>query len=170
MGMKPSEINQIDKLLFTPCGLELSNVRKEKEGEEYSAHTFQLSERKVKFRIAKTTPTKTGQFVAIWKRNKEGITEPFESSDDIDFLIIATKKELCFGCFILPKAILHEKRILSDSMRDGKRGMRVYSTWDATTNKQAQKTQEWMSRYFFDLSQDKPINFTKAKELFSIES
>src|SRR5690554_6010639 len=143
--MTNAEIIQFDKLLFTPCGLELTNIEREKESQEYSAHTFQLGDRKLKFRTAKITPSKTGQFVAIWKRNEAGITEPLDVADDVDFLIIATKMESRLGCFIFPKAILHEKRIMSDNVRDGKRGMRVYPTWDITTNSQAQKTQEWMS-------------------------
>src|SRR5690554_7858990 len=128
--MTNSEIRQIEKLVFTPCGLKLSNIQSEKESQEYCAHDFRLGERKVKFRTARITATKTGQFVAIWKRNEAGITEPLDSSDTIDFLIIATKKESAFGCFIFPKAVLLEKKIMSNSGSSGKRGMRVYPTWD----------------------------------------
>ena len=115
--------------------------------------------------MPKITPTKTGQFVTIWKRNQDGITVPFDVSDDYDFYIIATRKENNFGVFIFPKIILHQKEILSDKVKDGKRGIRVYPPWDKTTNKQAQKTQIWQTKYFLNLSEDCPLDLQKAHEL-----
>lgn len=160
-----SELELIEKSVFKLCVLELTNVEIELESQEYFAHNFELGGQKVKFRTAKITPTKTGQFVTIWKRNEKGITEPFSISDDIDFYIIATRKDKKFGLFIFPKKVLYENRILSDKTRDGKRGIRVYPTWDSTTNKQAQKTQLWQAKYFLEISQDKQIDLTRAKKL-----
>jgi hypothetical protein len=76
--MNSIEIQLLEKLIFKPQGIKLSNVEKEPESLEYLAHTFQLNGQIVKFRKAKITPTKTGQFVTIWKRNAEGITAPFQ--------------------------------------------------------------------------------------------
>ncbi len=160
-----SEIELINKFVFKNCRIVLTEVEAELESKEYLAHDFKLDGQKIKFRKAKITPTKTGQFVSIWKRNEKGITEPFDILDDFDFYIIAARKETNFGLFIFPKTVLYKNRILSDKIRDGKRGIRVYPTWDITTNKQAQKTQLWQTKYFLDLSQDKLINLKKAEEL-----
>ena len=80
---RDSAIELIDKLLFLPLGLKMTNVEKELEGHEYSAHNFQLDGQNVKFRIAKITPTKTGQFVTTWRRSDKGITEPFNISYNV---------------------------------------------------------------------------------------
>lgn len=160
-----SELELINKSIFELCGLEFTNVETELESKEYFAHNFKLNGRNVKFRTAKITPTKTGQFVAIWKRNEKGITEPFDILDDIEFYIIATRQNENFGLFIFPKTVLHENRILSDKIRDGKRGIRVYPTWDLTTNKQAQKTQLWQTKYFIDLTTDDKADLKTAKKI-----
>jgi hypothetical protein len=164
-----SEIELINKLIFNPCGLELSNIESELASQEYFAHTFNLAGQNVKFRTAKITPTKLGQFVTIWKRNRQGITEPFHISDDFYFYIIATRKDKEFGIFIFPKMVLLEKRILSDDTKAGKRGIRVYPTWDLAINKQAQKTQRWQSKYFLNLSDDMKIDLGVAKLLLHMD-
>ncbi len=164
-----SSIELIDKYIFKPCELELTNLEKELESQEYFAHTFRLNHKNIKFRTAKITPTKTGQFVTIWKRNEKGITEPFNILDEIDFYIIATKKETKFGVFIFSKAILDENKILSNKTRNGKRGIRVYPTWDLVTNKQAQKTQLWQTKYFLEISENEQIDLKKIKILLDLE-
>jgi len=167
----PTELESIDKLVFKACGLELTNVENERESQEYLAYNFLLDGQNVKFRKAKITPTKIGQFVTIWKRNKNGFTEPFEVSDGFEFYIISTRQNENFGLFIFPKSVLYKKKILSDKTKqqDGKRGIRVYPTWDLTTNKQAQKTQSWQTKYFLDISPDKEIDLEKARNLLSLE-
>ena len=164
-----SELELIDKSVFKICGLGLTNVEPEAESQEYFAHNFLLNGQNVKFRKAKITPTKIGQFVTIWKRNEKGITEPFDISDKFEFYIIATRQNEKFGLFIFPKTVLNENKVLSDKTRGGKRGIRVYPTWDLTTNKQAQKTQLWQTKYFLDISPDKEIDLEKAKNLLSLE-
>ena len=164
-----SELELIDNFVFKMCGLEVSNIKAEAESQEYCAHDFQLNGQNVKFRKAKITPTKIGQFVTIWKRNKKGITEPFDISDKFEFYIIMTRQNENLGLFIFPKTVLYENKILSDKTRDGKRGIRVYPTWDLTVNKQAQKTQLWQTKYFLDISPDNEIDLTKAKNLLSLE-
>ena len=151
------------------CGLEVSNIKAEAESQEYCAHDFQLDGQNVKFRKAKITPTKIGQFVTIWKRNKKGITEPFDISDKFEFNSIMTRQNETLGIFILPKTALYDHKSLSVETRDGKRGIRVYPTWDLTVNKQAQKTQLWQTKYFLDISPDNEIDLTKAKNLLSLE-
>ena len=67
------DLELIDKLVFKTCGLNLLNFEIELESQEYSACNFQLDRQDVKFRLAKITPTKIGQFVTIWKRNNTAI-------------------------------------------------------------------------------------------------
>jgi len=60
-----SELELIDKSVFKICGLGLTNVEPEAESQEYFAHNFLLNGQNVKFRKAKITPTKIGQFVKL---------------------------------------------------------------------------------------------------------
>lgn len=150
--MNITEIEILNEILFKPQGKGISNIVAELESKEYLAHTFLLEEEKVIFRKAKITPTKTGQFVTIWKRNSEGITAPFDISDNFEFFIIFVRKEELTGVFIFPKSVLHQERIVSDENKDGKRGIRVYPSWDEVKSKQAIKTKEWQKAFFTDLS------------------
>ncbi len=167
---KISEINVLNELIFKSCNLKITDLKPETESQEYAAHRFNLNDKKIIFRVAKITPTKTGQFVSIWKRNEHGITAPFHLNDDFDYLMIATKTPTNFGVFMFPKSILHENKILSDEQRDGKRGIRIYPTWDETTNKQAQKTQLWQTEYFLDLSDLNQIDLNRVQDLLSIKN
>lgn len=159
------ELDLIKRYIFEPCELEVTNLEAESEGREYRAHHFQLGKLNIKFRTAKITPTKTGQFVTIWKRNAKGTTQPFDISDPFDFYMIATTTNTKSGVFIFPKEILHKHGILSDNTGKGKRGIRLYPIWDLTTSKQAQKTQQWQTEYFLDLSGINPVEFDKIKLL-----
>lgn len=163
-----SELELINEAVFRPCGLKLTNVECEAESKAYFALSFLLNGQKIKFRKAKITPSKTGQFVTIWKRNEKGITEPFDISDEYEHYIIATKQSENFGVFIFSKAVLYEHKILSDKIKhkEGKRGIRVYPPWDLTTSQQAQKTQLWQVNYFLDLSPNKTVDLEKAISLF----
>jgi hypothetical protein len=150
------------ELIFDACELAFSNLKIESESTEYGACTFHLIDLSITFRVSKITPTKIGQFVTHWKRNLEGVTEPFHISNAIDFTIICTRRKADFGTFVFPKTILQEKGILSDESKEGKRGFRVYPPWDIAINKQAKQTQEWQLKYFLET----PIDIEKAKFLF----
>ena len=63
----------------------MSKLERNAESTVYGACSFQLNDMKIEYRVSKTTPTKTGQFVTSWKRNAQGITTPFDISDDINF-------------------------------------------------------------------------------------
>lgn len=167
-----SELELIDMILFKACGFELTNVVSEAESKAYLAHSFQLDGQYIQFRKAKITPTKTGQFVTIWKRNEKGITEPFDIADKFEHYIIAARQNENFGLFIFPKSVLYQHKILSNSeqQKDGKRGIRVYPPWDATTSHQAQKTQLWQLRYFLDLSPNKVLDLERAISLLGYTS
>lgn len=165
-----SEIELLDKLLFKPLGLELKKIEKESESQNYNACTFQLNNQKIIFRTAKITPTKIGQFVAVWKRAEFGITAPYDILDDFDYFIITTSREKAFGIFLFPKTVLIENKIVSDGNKNGKRGIRVYPPWNLTINIQAQKTQLWQNEYFLDLSENTQVDKRKASILLGIKA
>ena len=155
------------ELFYDPYNLNCTNLSKEAESAEYGAYQFELNKRLALFRVAKTTPTKVGQFVTIWNRNEKGITQPYDISDPIEFFIIATRKDNKFGQFVFPKNILCEKDIVSKNRKGGKRGIRVYPPWDKTANKQAQKTQTWQLKYFISIPTNEDTDKNRVQILFN---
>jgi hypothetical protein len=149
-----SDLKLAKELIYDKCGFDLTNLKQNIESKEYGACTFELNGKRIQQRVSKITPKKTGQFVSIWKRNKEGITEPFDISDDFDFIIITSKSGDNFGQFIFPKSVLADKGIITRNGKIGKRAIRVYPPWDFATNKQALKTQSWQTKYFLTIKND----------------
>ncbi|GGE97848.1 hypothetical protein SAMN05443634_106173 [Chishuiella changwenlii] len=146
-----NELQLLEKIIFKPIDLQITDVVKDKECEEYLGFNFKVNEWNIKFRKSKITPKKVGQFVTFWKRNEEKQTEPFHLNDEFDFYIIASFDENNSGFFIFPKDILAKKQLISINEKEGKRGYRVYPNWVKTENKQAQKTQAWQVNYFVNL-------------------
>lgn len=139
----------------------------EAESKEYGAFTFKIGEKNVVYRMAKTTPTKIGQFVTIWKRLGNGPIQPYDYADDIDYFFIRLFKGNLNGLFIFPKSALVKKEILSGENKEGKRGIRVYPSWDVTESKQAYKTQQWQLEYFLELKGEE-FKLDKARQLLNI--
>ncbi len=162
-----SNLNKIKNEVYNNCSLEISDFTKELDGKEYDACQFDLNEMKIICRSAKKTPKKVGQFVTFWKRNKNGITEPFNENDKIDFYVINARSENNFGQFVFPKSELINKGIISTKIKDGKRGFRVYPKWDKAENKQAEKTQKWQLKYFYEINNVTDLN--EVSELYRIE-
>lgn len=164
------ELQQLEDFFLQHAGMNFTPQTRDIECEEYCGFTCLLDVFTIKFRRAKITPKKIGQFVTVWKRNAKGITTPFSLSDPFDFYIILTEASNQVGCFIFPKSILGEKGILTTPKQEGKRGFRVYPTWDYPTSKQAQKTQQWQKNYFILLSawEDQPSTSHNTVELHQI--
>lgn len=139
------------KNAYEPCGLTMDHFAIEAESEEYAASEFKMNGLNIKFRVAKITPTKTGQFVTIWKRIGSGPIQPFDMGDPFDLVVISVRTSEHFGQFVFPKLVLYEKGIISKDGKGGKRAIRVYPPWDKTDNKQAIKTQKWQAPYFFEV-------------------
>ena len=156
------------EFLYDKCAFELTGIKLDPESAAYGACSFQLNGKTIQYRVSKITLTKTGQFVTLWKRSKDGITEPFDVSDDLDFIIITARSGENIGQFIFPKSVLAEKEIITRNGKEGKRGIRVYPPWDITTNKQAAKTQHWQTKYFLTIKTDDTTNFEWIKQLFEI--
>lgn len=163
------DLKIVKELVYDKCGFDFTNLTQNLESEEYGACTFVLNGMTIQYRASKVTPAKTGQFVTIWKRNDEGITQPFDIVDDLDFIIITSKSDNNFGQFVFPKLILADKGIISGNGKIGKRGIRVYPPWDMPLNKQAQKTQMWQTKYFLTIKSDGSTDLNLAKKLLAPE-
>lgn len=161
-----SDLKVVKELVYDKCGFDLTDFKQNLESIEYGACSFRLSGKTIQHRVSKITPTKMGQFVTIWKRNNDGITEPFGISDDIDFIIITSKSGENFGQFIFSKSVLADKGIITRNGKEGKRGIRVYPPWDIVTNKQAEKTQSWQTKYFLTIKSDNSIDLDLVRKLF----
>ncbi|MHA6728033.1 MepB family protein [Chryseobacterium sp. A301] len=162
-----SDLKVAKELVYDNCGFDLTDPKLNPESAEYGACSFVLNGKTIQHRVSKITPTKTGQFVTMWRRNKDGITAPFDISDDLDFIIITSKNADKFGQFIFPKSVLVDKGIITNNGKEGKRGIRVYPPWDNPTNKQAQKTQSWQTKYFLTIKNHNLTDFNLTKKLFS---
>lgn len=146
-----------EKLVYEPLGLFIQNVRLEKESADYGAAEFEIDKFKIKFRTAKITPTKIGQFVTFWKRMGKGPILPYDVDDLFDFLIVSVRSGNRFGQFVFPKNVLCENGLVSKLQIGGKRAMRVYPPWDQVDNSLAKKTQIWQTRYFFEIPKEKAM-------------
>lgn len=161
------DLKVIKELVYDKCAFDFADLKINDESTEYTACSYKINGRIVQHRSSNITPTKTGQFVSIWKRNKDGITQAFDFSDEIDFIIIAARKGDCFGQFIFPKAVLATKGIITYEGMEGKRGIRVYPPWDTVSSKQARKTQSWQIQYFLEIKEDSSIDLELAIKYLS---
>lgn len=156
----------VKDLVYNMCGFDCSQPLLEAQNAEYGAYLFNLDSFSVRFRVAKITPTKVGQFVTLWQRMDDGSTQPYGVSDPVDFFVISTHKGNNFGQFVFPKDVLLYQNIVSNKGKGGKRGIRVYPPWDKPTSPQAQKTQKWQLEYFLETPISEPINCVRARMLY----
>ncbi|TXI61475.1 MAG: hypothetical protein E6Q46_09870 [Flavobacterium sp.] len=162
-----TDLQLAEKLLYNECGFQLQNLIWNSESINYGACSFELNNKLIQYRVANITPTKIGQFVAIWKRNTEGITAPFDVLDSLDFMIISIRDSENFGQFIFPKSVLIAKGIISQNEKGGKRGIRVYPPWDKPINKQAIQTKAWQVLYFVEIKENTLTDLEKINRILS---
>ncbi|MGE7919006.1 MepB family protein [Viridibacillus sp. NPDC093762] len=155
------------ELVYNPCGFVFSQLLIEPQNEAYGAYVFKLNNLLIRFRVAKITPTKIGQFVTLWERVGDGPIQPYDVSDSVEFFVISAKNGHQFGQFVFPKAVLCKRDIISNKGQGGKRAMRVYPPWDKPTSRQAKKTQEWQLKYFLEIPQNTAVDCVRAKTLYS---
>ncbi|MBS9777225.1 MAG: MepB family protein [Gammaproteobacteria bacterium] len=154
-------LSKINTEIYKKCSFEISNYQTEEESQAYFACQFDLNNKKIICRTAKTTPKKLGQFVTFWKRDKNNITIPYEENDDFDFLVINVQTDESIGQFVLPKSELSKRGIITTT-KEGKRGFRVYPKSVVVQSKQAKRTQEWQLNFYYQLSD----NIENIKHLF----
>lgn len=132
--------------VFDRHGFRYSVPVPELEGAEYGACGFVLDGRAVRFRVAKTTPTKVGQFVTVWVRSTAGPIRPFDVADGVELFVVAVRDGE--GQFVFPVEELRVRGIVSMGGVGGKRAFRVYPPWLDGLNPQAARTQAWQSVFF----------------------
>ncbi|MFG2141279.1 MepB family protein [Streptomyces sp. NPDC048650] len=152
-------------LVYDPSGFVCSTPRPEPESAAYGAYSFTLDGRSVRFRAARITPTKTGQFVTVWKRSPDGPIAPFDSGDGIDLFVISTRDAGRFGQFVFPWEVLRRRGIVSADGTGGKRAFRVYPPWACTTGRQARATQTWQLDHFLDIGAA-PVDPARTQEFY----
>ncbi|MFD7029828.1 MepB family protein [Streptomyces sp. NPDC059917] len=153
-------------LVYDPCGFTCSQPVPEAEGAAYAAHEFTLDGLAIRFRAARTTPTKVGQFVTVWKRSPAGPIEPFDTTDRVDLFVISARDHRHFGQFVFPVDALRRHGVVSADGSGGKRAFRVYPPWVTTTNRQAARAQAWQLDFFLHLHQDGPLDLARAQGLY----
>lgn len=158
---------KIQKEVYNKCAFKLTDFSLEVESKEYKACRFKLNDRSILCRNAKITPKKVGQFVTFWKRSLDGPIEPFHETDAFEYYIVNIQNENSLGQFVFPKSILLKKGIISTDKKEGKRGFRVYPSWDTTESMQAKRTQKWQLEYFFVIN--KTTDFNAVLKLYHTE-
>ncbi|QEU89640.1 MepB family protein [Streptomyces kanamyceticus] len=153
-------------LVYDPCGFVCSEPVAEAESAEYAAHTFTLDGLSVRFRVARTTPTKVGQFVTVWKRSPGGPIEPYDAEDPVDLFVISARDDQHFGQFVFSMDALRRHGVVAVNGSGGKRAFRVYPPWVTTTNRQAGRAQEWQLGHFLDIGRGGSFDSARARELY----
>ncbi|MFF4410801.1 MepB family protein [Streptomyces sp. NPDC001262] len=161
-----SDLLAAKERVYDPSGFSCSQPVPEAESAEYAAHEFTLDGLSVRFRVAKTTPTKAGQFVTVWQRSAEGPIRPFDVGDSVDLFVISCRDGDRFGQFVFPADELCERGILSRNGTGGKRAFRVYPPWVTTTSRQARNTQAWQVKYFLPTGEAGAVDLERAGSLY----
>lgn len=155
------------ELVYAPHGLAVTNVVPERESTDYAGHSLLIDGLACRFRVAKITPTKNGQFVTLWLRSETGPIRPFGEGDDLDLLIVTTSSAKHRGQFVFPRWALLRHGIVSRPGREGKRAFRVYPPWVETESAQAAKTQRWQSQFFLELAPGHISDGTRVRDLYT---
>ncbi|EOO77737.1 MepB family protein [Bacillus nitratireducens] len=160
-------VEKLDKMIYKPNNLFITNQKEEKQNSEYAGGIFQLNNRSIRFRVSKITPNKIGQFVSFWEKDASMRNQAFSYDSAPNLLVITCIADNKLGQFIFPKEILLKEKILKTQNQKGKMAMRVYPIWDKPVSNQAKKSQRWQLQYFVDLSDSKNAAIHKLLNLYS---
>lgn len=100
-----SDLLATKNLVYNACRFECSQPLIEAQNADYGAYVFKLNALSIRFRVARITPSKIGQFVTLWERFGDGSIQPYDVSDPVDLYVISTRKGNNFGQFVFPKAV-----------------------------------------------------------------
>lgn len=114
-------LTYVNELLYAPHHLTIKNIQEETQNADYGAGMFQLDSKSVRFRVAKITPTKVGQFVSFWEKDAANKNQAFSYENATDLLVINTfHTNGDFGQFVFPKEVLLQQNILKTANTKGK--------------------------------------------------
>lgn len=117
-------------------------VTPEEQQSDYEAGVAELDGQLWRIRTARITPTKSGGFVAIWRRDETGTTTPFEPEAELQGLMVFISEDNRFGVFRFTMQHLERLGVLASASAPGKRGFRVYPSWTSGLKGQAKKSQD----------------------------
>ncbi|MEF2245215.1 MepB family protein [Paenibacillus sp. IITD108] len=162
-------LTYVKEIFYEPNHLIIKSVQEEAQNSDYGAGVFQLNSKSVRFRVAKVTPNKLGQFVAFWEKDLNNKNQAFSYDNATDILVINTfsNDNQTFGQFVFPKEVLVKQNILKTATAKGKMALRVYPSWDTPTSKQAIETQKWQLPYFVVLNKNNSIHAQQLLRLYS---
>lgn len=152
--------------ILVSSGLVCSEPVAEPESAGYAACSFSVNGRPARFRVAKTTPTKAGQFVTLWLRSEAGPIRPFDVADGVELVTVVVADGLREGQFVFTAAALREHGILSADGAGGKRAFRVYPPSLRGLNAQATRAQGWQSAFFVETDPAREIDSTRIHALY----
>jgi len=161
-------LTYVNEMFYKPNQLTINAIQEEAQNSDYGSGTFQLNSKSVRFRVAKITPNKIGQFVAFWEKDEDNKNQPFSHEKATDLLVINTfTSNNNFGQFVFPKEVLVKQNILKTATTKGKMAIRVYPRWENPSSKQAIETQKWQLAYFVETNN---TNSFPAQELLKLYS
>jgi hypothetical protein len=91
------DLRLIFERAYLPAQIPFSVPVSSAENAGYAAATYQLAERQVSARVAKSTPLKLGNFVAVWNRRPDGSSGPLQADSGIELLAICARLEANLG-------------------------------------------------------------------------
>lgn len=153
LGGLPVQLVESIREVFEDSGLLMTRPAvREVESTEYGACRLAVDDRSIAFRVAKTTPTKGGQFVTIWTRAyPDSEIAPFDTTDSISSIVIAVFDNDHRGLFIFNSQELVRRGIMSVEGKGGKRAIRVYAPWVQVESKQAVQAKRWQVERFVQI-------------------
>ncbi|MDN4863673.1 MepB family protein [Priestia megaterium] len=158
-------LTYVNENFYKPNQFVIKAIREEAQNSDYGAGIFQLNSKSIRFRVAKTTPNKVGQFVSFREKDAAHKNQAFSYGKATDLLVINTFTSTNrFGQFIFPKEVLLKQKILKTATTKGKMAIRVYPIWDKPTSKQAMETQKWQLEYFIEPNN---LSYQKFLKLYS---
>ncbi|QSQ17681.1 MepB family protein [Myxococcus landrumensis] len=168
-GPLPHDLLAAIRDAYAPAGLSVTTpASREVESAEYGACRLALDGRTVVFRVAKTTPTKVGQFVTLWKRpTPDAEIAPLDSGDGVDLVVVSVGDADHRGQFVFPQKTLVDKGVMSRAHQGGKRAIRVYPPWSKPVVAEAIRTQKWQLTYFLPLPLEGSTQPARVRELFA---
>ncbi|WP_117170117.1 MepB family protein [Paraliobacillus sediminis] len=161
-------LTYVNENFYEPNNFFIEAIEEETQNSDYGAGIYQLNSKSVRFRVAKKTPTKIGQFVAFWEKDRNYKNQAFSYEKATDLLVINTfTGEGNFGQFIFPKEVLVKRNILKTATTKGKMAIRVYPRWEKPTSKQAIETQKWQLEYFVEVDNSNILPLQELLKLYS---
>jgi hypothetical protein len=153
--------------VYRPAGIALTRAPLgEAESSEYGACRLSLNGAQIVYRVAKTTPTKIGQFVTIWKRPEpHAAIAPLDAADDVALVIVQVSDGSRRGQFVFDTATLVRRGVMSVDGKGGKRAIRVYPPWCEPIAKDAIATQRWQLGCYLPL--DGTVDTPVIERLFA---